>query len=109
MTTLFCECCEEFFETTEDLAHSILEAAADPDTCHINILCDVCELEALAHQDDEEDYMWSDVCVYCGDALPHASVGVHELCRDCYFESEHPHDEIEYDNFDQVHDPNSPF
>lgn len=49
------------------------------------------------------------VCGHCGTALSHDAIGKHDICPNCEYELEHPQDEIEYENFDQVHDPNYPF
>ena len=49
------------------------------------------------------------VCGHCGTALSHDAIGIHEICPDCEYELEHPQDEIEYDDYDQVHDSDHPF
>lgn len=64
-------------------------------------LCDVCSdpLYDCGH----------DVCGHCGTALSSDAIGTHEICPHCEYELEHPEDEIEYDDFAQVHDKDYPF
>lgn len=71
----------------------------DPDFC--DWLCEICgdPLYDCGHY----------VCAHCGTALSHDAIGKYEICPHCEYELEHPQDEIEYDNFDQVHDPDYPF
>ena len=60
----------------------------------------------IIEDDYEDDYY---VCQHCGDALPVEAVGLFDICECCEYTLEHPQDEIEYDSFAQVHDPNYPF
>ena len=56
---LFCEGCEDFFETTEDMASSHRQMRSDTDTCHVPILCDDCTLKAMIAEDEDSGELLS--------------------------------------------------
>jgi len=64
---LFCEGCEEFFETTEDMASTIRQLANDPDFNQA-VLCDACTLIAFQ------------TCYRCGSDL---RLDESDICYQC--------------------------
>ena len=76
---LFCEGCEDFFETTEDMAATIRHMQADPEL-NARCLCDDCTLQAMIDEAAEEDDL---SCYRCGDAL---SIEDDEICYHCAYD-----------------------
>lgn len=123
MVELYCEICDSRFKADEQLAKIMLEDKFDFETSDKPIMCNKCTMEAMILEeeeicntcldeaclgcDDDEEWLYS--CVECGDVLHHERVGFTHICHNCESEAEHPKDEIEYENFDQVHDSNFPF
>ena len=74
----FCEGCEEFFETTEDMAITIRCMLSDPDVAHVSVLCDSCTLVAMIIEAED-----SESCYRCGDAL---SLEDGDICYHCAYD-----------------------
>ena len=111
-----CTTCEEFFEldlTPEQIKRR--DRAAE--FGDIEYVCDHCSgqdqlPEGVEIDDDFWEWAGDDddfVCHNCGDALPDQLVGTGAMCGTCEYDAEYPCDEIEYEDFDQVHDLNYPF
>ena len=67
-----------------------------------NLLSDMMNSFGIPKKPDAEnddDY----VCHNCGDALSSELIGTGAMCHNCEYNAEHPHDEIGYDDFDDVH------
>ena len=65
MESLHCDECEQRFEVDLDIAEFLKKQAADPDTCHIPVLCDDCCFESLnycQHCARDDNYC---ECLYC--------------------------------------------
>lgn len=87
----YCDECEHFWETTEEMASLIRERRSDPDTCHEPVLCDDCTLSQMAET--------AKSCYKCGDALSLEDDG---LCYHCAYDEYELEQDFSYQDIDEI-------